>query len=196
MPKYLIALSLALGASVFAAQPAVSSAAPAPAVAAIAEMPGLKVGDQAIDFTLKSSAGDEVALRDLLKKGKVALVFVRSADWCPYCRRQLEALQKDLTAIEAAGVQLVAISYDEPATNAAAAKKLGLTYPLLSDTGSKVIDTYGVRNHEAKGRGAGVPHPVVFILDQKGEIRVKLMRDGYRDRPESAEIIAGATGID
>ena len=67
--------------------------------------------------------------------------------------------------------------------------------PLLSDTGSKIIDAYGIRNHEAKGRGDGVPHPVVYLLDQQGVIRVKLMRDGYRERPESAEIIAGAASI-
>lgn len=154
-------------------------------------MPGLKVGEKAPDFTLKNSAGEDVALQALLKKGKVALVFVRSADWCPFCRRQLQDLQKDLKAIESTGVQLIAVSYDSPATNAAARSKLGLTFPLLSDTGSKIIDAYGIRNHEATGRTDGIPHPVVYIIDQQSMIRVKLMRDGYRERPESAEIIAG-----
>ena len=131
----------------------------------------------------------------MLKKGNVALVFVRSADWCPFCKKQLQDLEKSLKAIEASGVQLVAISYDSPATNTAAAAKLGLTLPLLSDTGSKVIDAYGIRNKEASGRADGIPHPVVFIVDRKGVIRVKLMRDGYRERPESAEIVAGAKSI-
>ena len=70
-----------------------------------------------------------------------------------------------------------------------------LTYPLLSDPGSKVIETYGIRNLEATGRAAGVPHPVVFILDRQGTIRAKLRRDHYRDRPESAEIIAAAQAL-
>lgn len=160
-----------------------------------APQPGLRVGARAPDFTLSTSADAEVTLRTLLAKGPVALAFVRSADWCPFCRKQLEALQKDLSMISTAGVQLLAVSYDAPATNAAAAKKLGLTFPLLSDVGSKVIDAYGIRNQEAKGRSAGVPHPVVFIIDREGMIRGKLMRDNYRDRPESAEIIAGARGL-
>src|SRR5262245_36173375 len=105
-----------------------------------ADLPGLKVGDKAVEFSLKSSGGEDVALTALLAKSPVALVFVRSADWCPFCRRQLQDLQKDLPAIEAVGVRLIAVSYDAPATNAAAAAKLGLTFPLLSDTGSKVID--------------------------------------------------------
>ncbi|MEO7412168.1 MAG: peroxiredoxin family protein [Opitutaceae bacterium] len=172
--------------------PAAEMASPALPSAAAEVMPGLKVGVKAADFTLKNAAGQEVALSELLKHGKVALAFVRSADWCPFCKKQLQELQASLKDIQAAGIQLIAISYDSPETNTAAAAKLGLTFPLLSDTGSKVIEAYGIRNQEATGRGAGIPHPVLFLLDQQGVIRVKLMRDGYRTRPEPAEIIAGA----
>lgn len=161
----------------------------------MAMIPGLAVGAKAADFTLKDAAGDDVALSALLQKGKVALVFYRSADWCPFCKKQLQELQKNLKEIEATGVRIVGISYDAPATSAAAAAKLGITFPLLSDTGSKVIDAYGIRNAEAKGKSAGVPHPVVFIVDQHGVIRVKLAREAYRDRPETAEIIAGVMSI-
>src|SRR5258706_13151061 len=91
------------------------------------DLPGLKVGDKAVDFTLKNSGGVDVALAALLTKGPVALVFVRSADWCPFCRRQLQDLQKELKAIEATGARLIAVSYDSPPTNATAAAKLGLT---------------------------------------------------------------------
>jgi cytochrome oxidase Cu insertion factor (SCO1/SenC/PrrC family) len=42
---------------------------------------GLKVGEKAPTFTLKDQEGKERTLDDLLKKGKVALVFYRSADW-------------------------------------------------------------------------------------------------------------------
>lgn len=190
-----VLMALLLAVRLNAAEMVAPAARPALPSTATESMPGLKVGEKAADFTLKNSAGEEVALAALLKKGKVALVFVRSADWCPFCRKQLQALQASLKEIEATGVQLVSVSYDSPATLAAAATKLGVTFPMLSDTGSKVIDAYGIRNQEATGRGVGIPHPVVFILDQQGVIRVKLMRDGYRDRPESAEIIAGVKSI-
>jgi cytochrome oxidase Cu insertion factor (SCO1/SenC/PrrC family) len=45
------------------------------------EQPGLKVGEKAPKFTLLDQHGKERSLDDLLKKGKVALVFYRSADW-------------------------------------------------------------------------------------------------------------------
>jgi len=42
---------------------------------------GLKVGLEAPKFSLKDQEGNERSLDDLLKKGPVALVFYRSADW-------------------------------------------------------------------------------------------------------------------
>jgi cytochrome oxidase Cu insertion factor (SCO1/SenC/PrrC family) len=45
------------------------------------EMTGVKVGEQAPVFTLKDQEGKDRSLDELLKKGKVALVFYRSADW-------------------------------------------------------------------------------------------------------------------
>jgi peroxiredoxin len=170
-------------------------AALAVATATFAAAPGLALGTPAPDFTLKNSAGAEVSLQSLTKAGPVALVFYRSADWCPFCKKQLQALQADLKMIEMSGVRVVGLSYDAPATSAAAGAKLGLTFPLLSDPGSKVIDAFGIRNAEAKGKAAGVAHPVVFIVDGKGVIRAKLARDGYKERPESAEIIAAVKGL-
>jgi len=45
------------------------------------KLAGLAVGTKAPDFRLKDQAGKEHALSTLLKRGKVALVFYRSADW-------------------------------------------------------------------------------------------------------------------
>jgi cytochrome oxidase Cu insertion factor (SCO1/SenC/PrrC family) len=42
---------------------------------------GLKVGAKAPTFTLKDQEGNERSLDEFLRKGKVALVFYRSADW-------------------------------------------------------------------------------------------------------------------
>jgi cytochrome oxidase Cu insertion factor (SCO1/SenC/PrrC family) len=42
---------------------------------------GLQVGAKAPGFTLKDQNGAERSLDEFLGKGKVALVFYRSADW-------------------------------------------------------------------------------------------------------------------
>jgi cytochrome oxidase Cu insertion factor (SCO1/SenC/PrrC family) len=46
-----------------------------------AEKPGPAPGARAPEFKLKDQNGREVALSELRKKGNVALVFYRSADW-------------------------------------------------------------------------------------------------------------------
>jgi cytochrome oxidase Cu insertion factor (SCO1/SenC/PrrC family) len=45
------------------------------------ELTGLKVGEPAPKFTLKDQEGRERSVDEFLSKGKVALVFYRSADW-------------------------------------------------------------------------------------------------------------------
>jgi len=91
---------------------------------------------------------------------------------------------------------LVGISYDSTETLKRAAAKHQIKFPLLSDTGSKTIDTYGIRNKEAAGgRIDGVPYPMTFVLDQKGMIRAKLGHNGYRERHPSAELIKALKGI-
>jgi cytochrome oxidase Cu insertion factor (SCO1/SenC/PrrC family) len=45
------------------------------------EQTGLKVGEKAPKFALKDQDGKKRSLDELLEKGKVALVFYRSADW-------------------------------------------------------------------------------------------------------------------
>ena len=51
------------------------------AEAAAPEKSGLSVGAKAPAFTLEDQKDRAVSLESLLKKGPVALVFFRSADW-------------------------------------------------------------------------------------------------------------------
>ncbi len=91
-------------------------------------------------------------------------------------------LQTNLKEIEATGGQVIAISYDSVAVLKRFTAKSAITYPLLSDTGSKTIDAYGIRNDEAPERWSGIPHPGTFIVDTKGVIRAKLFLEGYKER--------------
>ena len=54
---------------------------PIAAAPASSEKTGVAVGEKAPGFTLKNQNDREVSLAALLKKGPVALVFFRSADW-------------------------------------------------------------------------------------------------------------------
>ena len=100
-------------------------------------------------------------------------------------------LQADRKKIEDAGITLVAISYDATDDLAAFARDRGITFPLLSDAGSKTIDAFGIRDPE----GNGYPHPQTFLLGPDGIIGAVLSEPGYQTRHSTDELIEAAGWI-
>jgi peroxiredoxin len=144
---------------------------------------GLCVGARAPGFTLKDQNNHDVSLDTLLKKGPVALVFYRSADWCLFCKFQLQHLQRNLKRFEATGGQVVGISYDAVPALKKFADSRGISLPMLSDPGSKTIDAYAMRDRVSAGPTDGFAAHGVFVLDQQGIIRTKLLTVIYQEQP-------------
>lgn len=161
---------------------------------AVAEAPadlGPAVGASVPAFTLTALDGKSVGLDQLKGEKGLALVFVRSADWCPFCKKQLEELDAVAADLAAAGYPLAALSYDSVDKLKAFADKSGVSYPLLSDAGSATIDAFGVRNEEMRGnrRMDGIPHPVIFLIGADGVVKAKLYEESYRKRPAPAVLV-------
>ena len=88
------------------------------------------------------------------------------------------------------------MSYDDRKTLAEFSEKRGITFPLLSDAGSKTIDAYGLRNRDVAGtRMDGIPHPATFVLDDSGVIRVKIAYEGYRKRHAVDELLEAVAAL-
>jgi peroxiredoxin Q/BCP len=104
-------------------------------------------------------------------------------------------LQRDLKSIEDAGVEVLGISYDSPEALKRFSDKAKITFPLMSDPGSKTIDAYHIRNEAARGKAEGVPNPGTFILDREGVTRAKLFLEGYRQRHTTEALIEAAKSI-
>lgn len=105
-------------------------------------------------------------------------------------------MQRDLASLEAAGLQVAGISYDDVKVLKTFADKANITFPLLSDSGSKTIEDFHIRNPAAKGKIEGVPYPGTYIIDSKGVIRAKLFLDGYRDRHTTDALLGAAKGVE
>jgi peroxiredoxin len=91
-------------------------------------------------------------------------------------------LQRILKEIEGAGGQVVGISYDPVEKLKVYADRTQVTFPLLSDVGSKTIDAYDIRYKEAAPEVSGFSRHATFVLDQKGVIRAKLFQLSYQER--------------
>ena len=104
-------------------------------------------------------------------------------------------MQRDLKSFDDAGVQVVGISYDNPAVLKKFSDGAKITFPLLSDPESKTIDAYHIRNEAAKGRAEGVPNPGTFVVDREGVIRAKLFLEGYRDRHTTEALVEAAGAV-
>jgi peroxiredoxin Q/BCP len=104
-------------------------------------------------------------------------------------------LQRDLKSIEDAGVGVVGISYDSPQVLKRFSDRAKITFLLLSDPGSMIIDAYHIRNESARGKAEGVPNPGTFVLDREGVIRAKLFLEGYRTRHTTRALIEAAKAV-
>ena len=73
----------------------------------------------------------------------------------------------------------------------------GVTFSLLSDPLSRVIDRYALRDNAYAGKKEdGIPHPAVFVLDTTGRVRWMKIETDFRERPSNAEIAAAIDGIE
>ena len=87
------------------------------------------------------------------------------------------------------------MSYDSVEDLARFAEKRKITFPLLSDPGSKTITAYNLFNKDAKGKTEGIPFPGTFVIDKKGVIGAKLFLDSYRDRHTTDALIKAVKGM-
>ena len=131
------------------------------------------VGERAPVFTLKDQNDADFSLAVMIKKGPVAVVFVRSVDWCVYCQLQTVQLSENLKKIQSGGGQVVIISYDPPEKVKRFASRRKLKIPILSDADSRTIDAYAMRALNGSGNQAGSAQHGTFVIDKSGIVRSK-----------------------
>ena len=145
-----------------------------------------------------SYRGREVTLLDEFA-GSNGTVFVasRSLDWCPYCMRQMIQLQDNAAAFAAAGIGLVAITYDTPRLQQAFIDKFGITIPVLSDIDALSFKTLGILNEDYQRGDSryGIPHPGMIVINPEGEVVGKLFLEAYSSRVDSASALAFAQEV-
>ena len=107
---------------------------------------------------------------------------------------QFVQLQKNLPAFHEAGIEVVALTYDDPLLQQLFIDKNSIEYPFLSDIDAYSVTALGILNEDYEpGDGAyGIPHPGIFILNPEREIVGKIFVGGYEKRVSAQSVLAYA----
>jgi peroxiredoxin len=122
------------------------------------------------------------------------VIASRSLDWCPFCMRQMIQLQDSKAAFDAAGIGMVAITYDDPGLLRAFVDQHHISIPVLSDVNALTFKTLGILNEDYQPGDSnyGIPHPGMIIVDPNGIVVGKLFVQDYGLRVDSAAALAFA----
>jgi len=117
---------------------------------------GLKPGARAPEFSLPSTAGDQVSLRDFAGR-KVLLTFTQSG--CRPCHTVIPELEK----LQAKGeIQVIVANNGDPASTRDWASKLDVSFPVLVQ-----------ERYELSKRYEAFATPFGFLIDERGVIASK-----------------------
>ena len=79
------------------------------------------------------------------------------------------------------------MSSDDVAKLTRFADRRRLRFPALADPEAEAIRAFGVLNSQSSY--GGLPHPIIFAIDDKGVVTHRFSRSGYTSRPEIASVL-------
>jgi peroxiredoxin Q/BCP len=122
----------------------------------------IPVGQTVPDFEATDHRGQEVRLSELLKTGRVVLVFYPK-DNTPVCTKQLCALRDDWSEFQERQVAVLGINPADKESHAAFASKHGFPFPVLVDRDSRIAAAFGVK-------GTLFTKRTVYVIDRNREV--------------------------
>ncbi|MBZ9751951.1 peroxiredoxin [Deinococcus sp. HMF7604] len=126
----------------------------------------VQVGQPAPDFTRRSDDGREVQL-SALQGGWVVLYFYPRASSAG-CSIEAQRFEAALPEFERLGAQVVGVSTDTEARQAAFRDSCSLSYPLIPDSDRSLCRTYGVIG--GLGGLLNMAARATFLIDPQGAV--------------------------
>ena len=141
----------------------------------------IKEGQKAPDFTLPSSEGGEVSLKDL--RGKNVVLYFYPKDDTPGCTKEACAFRDNLPRFGAMDSAILGVSKDSLDSHEGFIKKYGLNFTLLSDEDLKVHNLYDTwKEKNLYGKKYMGTERSTFVIDESGKIKKifrKVSVDGH-----------------
>ena len=150
------------------------------------------IGRPAPDFTLPSTTGENLSLRQFKGKKTVVLYFYPK-DATPGCTREACDFRDHTAEFEAAKVVVLGISTDSLESHQHFKEKQKLPFPLLSDEDAAVSKLFGVyKQKNLYGKKHLGIERTTFVIDKTGrvaQIWPKVKVDGHIQ--DVLEFVAG-----
>ncbi len=150
------------------------------------------VGRPAPDFSLPSTSGENMSLKQFKGKKTVVLYFYPK-DETPGCTREACDFRDHSEELEQAGVVVLGVSNDPVETHQRFAAKHKLPFTLLSDEDAAVSKLYGVyKQKNLYGKKHLGIERTTFVIDKTGrvaQIWPKVKVDGHVQ--DVLEFVAG-----
>lgn len=127
--------------------------------------PLLKVGDTFPPWTLPDQTGAPVSSADLA--GKSYLLWFYPKAMTPGCTAEGRGLRDEVDDFRKQGVEILGISFDDPAANAAFVQAEGFPFRLLSDQDR----TLAVRVGAADSTSAPIARRISYLVGTDGKVR-------------------------
>jgi peroxiredoxin Q/BCP len=144
----------------------------------------LREGQKAPAFTLDSSEGSPVSLRDL--RGKTVVLYFYPKDDTPGCTREACAFRDTQAKLRRAGAVVLGVSPDSPDSHQRFRDKYKLGFPLLADPDKKVAKSYGAYGEKLMyGKKVKGMIRSTFVIDGAGVVRKVFPRvrvDGHAEQ--------------
>ena len=124
-----------------------------------------EVGKPAPDFSLTTSDGSQVSLKDY--RGKWVVLYFYPKDFTSGCTLEARNFQRDLTKYQDTGAVILGVSVDTAQSHKDFCAKEGLNFKLLADPDANVSTQYGsVMDY----KGEKLAARNTFIINPNGEI--------------------------
>lgn len=107
---------------------------------------------------------------------------------------ELQGLQLSFPEFEKLGVQIVAVSPDPVEKNQGVVDRLGLSFPILSDSELRLTEALGLKHEGAGPRGANIPRPATLIV-RDGTIVGRYLTENYRIRPKPEDLLSALAAL-
>jgi len=151
----------------------------------------LEANMPAPDFSLPDETGQLRSLSEF--RGKPVVLYFYPKDDTPGCTKEACSFRDDYHVYENAGVVILGISPDSPASHARFKQKYNLPFTLLSDEDHRVCELYGAwGKKKLMGREYDGVLRTTFLIDEKGII--KKVFPNVKPEGHSAEVLAALRG--